>query len=151
MTDAAAAAVGSHTTVGMAVQSHVQPVSGPTSDPPATPACCDFMHTTEAESSHSNCRLPVNYTLAGCKPNIPLAGEQLIALLDLLHAPDQRIVQLNACINALCRGQQSDEARVSRFWYNYSQLQVWVKRRVDEKVKGALEQLLANADINTGG
>lgn len=87
-------------------------------------------------------QLPAGFSLTDCGRNIPAAGEQLTKLLDLLQAPDQQIVHLIACINTLCQGQQSDESKVSRFWFLYSQLQVWVRRRNKHEMGSALRQLL---------
>lgn len=99
--------------------------------------------TAAVEDDAGNQQLPVDFRMADCGRNILAAGEQLIMLLDHLQAPDEQMEQLNKVVNSLsCL--QVDQGRLSRFWYDYSQLRFWINRQKLAKVKCALQQLLAD-------
>lgn len=86
--------------------------------------------------------LPADFTLADCGHDLLAAGEQLTKLLDLLQASDEQVEQLYRCINALL-SQDVDKGKLGCFWFEYSQLQLWVNRRKVSRVRYAVEQLLS--------
>lgn len=95
-------------------------------------------------------QLPADFTLADCDDDILTAGRQLIKLVKHLKASDDQVEQLYACIKSF-HGQHVDENRVKLFWFEYSQLQLWVERRNVNKVKCVVQQLLLTARFCAGG
>lgn len=112
-------------------------------DPAATGATVASNIITVPETAEVVQQLPPGCDLTDCNENIFAAGRQLTKLLRHVKAPDEQVVQLNQCINKL-RGPQGSQSMLDAFWYDYSQLQLWVERRNAAQCKSALQQLVSS-------